>query len=63
MSFMVGEDWRDLFDVITVNAKKPSFFTHQLRHFRKFLPEKNITSWREVKKLEKGRIYSRVSFN
>jgi hypothetical protein len=25
-----GYTWRDLFDVIIVNARKPSFFTHQM---------------------------------
>lgn len=59
MTFMVGQDWRDLFNVIIVNAKKPSFFTHQQRHFRKYLPEQNILSWKQVKSLEQNKIYSR----
>lgn len=27
MTHMVGEDWRDFFDVIIVQADKPHFFT------------------------------------
>jgi len=26
MSYIVGKDWRDLFDVVIVQADKPSFF-------------------------------------
>lgn len=61
--YMFGDDWRQFFDVIIVNAKKPSFFTHRLRHFRRFFPEEKILSWKHVNRLERGRIYSRGNIN
>ena len=27
MTHLLGPDWRDLFEVIIVNARKPKFFT------------------------------------
>ena len=61
MVYLVGQNWRDIFDVIIVNAKKPGFFTHRLRHLREYNPEKQILSWKEIDKLIPGKIYSRVS--
>ena len=46
-----------------VNAKKPAFFTHRLRHIREYRPEKKTLSWRQPEKLVPGKIYSRVSQN
>ena len=61
MTHMVGHpDWRSMFDVIIVNAKKPFFFTHQMRHLREFFPETNTLMWDPVRKLEPGKVYSRV---
>jgi len=34
MSYLMGEDWRDVFDVVIVQARKPKFFTDQNRPFR-----------------------------
>lgn len=33
MSYIVGPEWRDLFDVIIVNARKPKFFNETTRYF------------------------------
>ena len=57
----MGPHWRSIFDVIIVNAKKPAFFTHRLRHIREYRPEKKTLSWRQPEKLVPGKIYSRVS--
>lgn len=35
MRHMVGPDWRQLFDVVIVQADKPSFFTDRRKPFRK----------------------------
>ena len=61
MSYMFGEDWRTLFDIIIVNAKKPSFFSHKNRPFRVYSPKSGRLKWQRVLTLEKGRIYSGVS--
>lgn len=34
MNFLVGDDWRELFDVVIVNARKPKFFTETSRPLR-----------------------------
>ena len=61
MSYMFGDDWRTLFDIIIVNAKKPSFFSHKNRPFRVYSPKSGRLKWQRVLTLEKGRIYSGVS--
>lgn len=60
MTLIIGPSWQDLFDVIIVSAKKPSFFTHQFRHLREYNPDKEILSWNEVNRIVPGKIYSRV---
>lgn len=32
MNFIVGKDWRDLFDVVIVQADKPNFFNDKRRY-------------------------------
>jgi len=34
MTFLCGDDWREFFDVIIVNARKPKFFTEHSRPLR-----------------------------
>lgn len=48
--------WKDLFDVIICSAKKPSFFSSNLR-FRKWSLATNGPSPIPVKSLEKGQMY------
>ncbi|XP_039723460.1 5'-nucleotidase domain-containing protein 2 isoform X2 [Pteropus medius] len=56
MRHMVGPDWRQLFDVVIVQADKPSFFTDPRKPFRK-LDEKGSLQWDRITRLEKGKIY------
>uniref|UniRef100_A0A673CC05 5'-nucleotidase domain containing 3 n=1 Tax=Sphaeramia orbicularis TaxID=375764 RepID=A0A673CC05_9TELE len=49
MSYIVGKDWRDLFDVVIVQADKPSFFNDR----RKYV----ALLWDRIHRLEKGQIY------
>uniref|UniRef100_A0A5F9CIL3 5'-nucleotidase domain containing 2 n=1 Tax=Oryctolagus cuniculus TaxID=9986 RepID=A0A5F9CIL3_RABIT len=56
MRHMVGPDWRQLFDVVIVQADKPSFFTDRRKPFRK-LDEKGSLQWDRITGLEKGKIY------
>jgi len=58
MSYKVGEDWRELFDVIIVQAGKPHFFTNNAQPFRELQTDKNVFLWDTVTKLEKGKIYA-----
>lgn len=59
MRHMVGPDWRQLFDVVIVQADKPSFFTDRRKPFRK-LDEKGSLHWDRITRLEKGKIYRQV---
>ncbi|XP_009424397.1 5'-nucleotidase domain-containing protein 3 isoform X2 [Pan troglodytes] len=56
MSYIVGKDWRDLFDVVIVQAEKPNFFNDKRRPFRK-MNEKGVLLWDKIHKLQKGQIY------
>ncbi|XP_023383219.1 5'-nucleotidase domain-containing protein 3 [Pteropus vampyrus] len=56
MKYIVGKDWRDLFDVVIVQAEKPNFFNDKRRPFRK-VNEKGVLLWDKIHKLQKGQIY------
>uniref|UniRef100_A0A2K6UXL8 5'-nucleotidase domain containing 3 n=1 Tax=Saimiri boliviensis boliviensis TaxID=39432 RepID=A0A2K6UXL8_SAIBB len=56
MRYIVGKDWRDLFDVVIVQAEKPNFFNDKRRPFRK-MNEKGVLLWDKIHKLQKGQIY------
>ncbi|KAK2093542.1 5'-nucleotidase domain-containing protein 2 [Saguinus oedipus] len=56
MRHMVGPNWHELFDVVVVQADKPSFFTDQCKSFRK-LDEKGSLQWDQITCREKGKIY------
>ncbi|XP_053114320.1 5'-nucleotidase domain-containing protein 3 isoform X2 [Hemicordylus capensis] len=56
MRFIVGKDWRDLFDVVIVQADKPNFFNDKRRPFRK-VNEKGVLLWDKIHELQKGQIY------
>ena len=48
MTYMFDENWRTLFDIVIVNAKKPSFFTAAGRHFRVYSPKTGRLKWQKV---------------
>jgi len=59
MIHMLGENWRDLFDVVIIQAKKPGFFqVNNTTSFREFIPEQNSLKMSKIDKLEKGKIYT-----
>lgn len=62
MGMLVGEDWKDLFDVVIVQARKPRFFTDESRPMRMYDETKNVYLWDRVTKLERGKIYYEVKF-
>ncbi|XP_046673635.1 5'-nucleotidase domain-containing protein 3 isoform X2 [Homalodisca vitripennis] len=57
MSWMVGDDWENYFDVIIVQARKPLFFTDESRPLRVYDKEKDTYLWDRVTELKKGTIY------
>ncbi|XP_068694165.1 5'-nucleotidase domain-containing protein 2-like isoform X3 [Montipora foliosa] len=58
MDHMLGQGWRDLFDVIITQARKPSFY-HQptLRPFRCVDTRQYRPTWQKVSALCKGQVY------
>ncbi|XP_058502378.1 5'-nucleotidase domain-containing protein 3 [Solea solea] len=56
MSYIVGKDWRDLFDVVIVQADKPSFFNVKGKPFRR-VTDNGALLWDRIHRLEKGQIY------
>ena len=57
MKMLIGDDWRDFFDIIIIRARKPSFFTDSTCPIRIFDEKSDTHSWEKVTKLEKGVIY------
>uniref|UniRef100_A0A0K8V031 5'-nucleotidase domain-containing protein 3 n=1 Tax=Bactrocera latifrons TaxID=174628 RepID=A0A0K8V031_BACLA len=60
MALLVGDKWREHFDVIIVQARKPKFFTDDSRPIRLYDETTNSHVWDRVSKLEKGKIYYEV---
>lgn len=60
MAMLIGRDWKDYFDVIIVQARKPRFFTEKSRPIRVFDEYSGTHVWDRVTKLEKGKIYYEV---
>ncbi|XP_034032185.1 5'-nucleotidase domain-containing protein 3 [Thalassophryne amazonica] len=56
MSYIVGKEWRDLFDVVIVQADKPGFFNDKRKPFRR-VTDKGALLWDRIHQLEKGQIY------
>ncbi|ESO96260.1 hypothetical protein LOTGIDRAFT_147320, partial [Lottia gigantea] len=63
MRFMIGEDWREMFDVVITNARKPKFFNETSRPFRELDEVRNTQSWGKVTELQKGRVYQEGNFS
>lgn len=61
MSYLVGANWRDFFDVVIVQARKPKFFTDESRPIRLYDEKTSSHLWDRVFKLEKGKIYYEVA--
>lgn len=60
MKFLVGDNWKDYFDVVIVQARKPKFFTEESRPLRIYDEINKTQLWDRVTKLEKGVIYLEV---
>ena len=60
MSYLVGDNWKNYFDVVIVQARKPRFFTEESRPLRIYDEVKQTQLWDRVTKLEKGVIYLEV---
>ncbi|XP_037952974.1 5'-nucleotidase domain-containing protein 3-like [Teleopsis dalmanni] len=57
MTLLAGTNWRNYFDVIIVQARKPKFFTDESRPIRLYDEKTKTHVWDRVSNLEKGKIY------
>lgn len=57
MNMLMGQDWKDYFDVVIVQARKPRFFTDDSRPFRVFDTKTGTHLWDRVCKLERQNTY------
>ncbi|CAL8095148.1 unnamed protein product [Orchesella dallaii] len=57
LSYTVGEDWQNFFDVVVVAARKPHFFSSDSIPFRVYDPTLDARLWEKVTKMESGQIY------
>lgn len=56
MKYIVGEDWRDLFDVVIASAQKPAFYTEK-RPFREVSVRTGRIKFKPITELETGEVY------
>ncbi|KAG5282289.1 hypothetical protein AALO_G00054350 [Alosa alosa] len=56
MTYMVGKNWRDFFDVVIVQADKPHFFNDCVKPFRR-LDGNGDLQWDKITSLDKGQVY------
>lgn len=60
LKYMLGDDWRELFDVVIVSARKPKFYTRQ-RAFRMLDIGHKQVQWHAVRALHRGEVYTQGS--
>lgn len=54
---LIGQNWKNYFDVLIVQARKPRFFTDESRPFRVFDTQSGTHQWDRVVKLEPNKTY------
>jgi len=57
MTYLLGESWRENFDIVIANAHKPAFFCDNTRPFREYDVGNQVKSWAPVTELRKDRVY------
>ncbi|KAJ8571384.1 hypothetical protein ON010_g5452 [Phytophthora cinnamomi] len=60
LKYMLGDDWRELFNVVSVSARKPKFYTRQ-RSFRMLDIGHKQVQWHAVRELRRGEVYTQGS--
>lgn len=58
MQYVLGENWRGIWDAIIVSAGKPAFYTETKRPFREVNRDTNRLRFEKVEKLEPGKVYT-----
>ena len=57
LSYILGKEWQEFFDVVVVSAKKPYFFSNETTPFRVYDPKLDARLWDRVTCFEKGKVY------
>ncbi|OQV12211.1 5'-nucleotidase domain-containing protein 3 [Hypsibius exemplaris] len=63
LTYLVGKDWRDLFDVVVCQARKPKFFYQTTRPFRLMSESTGTHSWDRVSQFSRGKVYLEGNLN
>lgn len=58
MCYMLGNDWQEYFDLIIIQAQKPSFFTEKSRVFREYSPKTDRLKWKPVDAFKPSKVYA-----
>jgi len=58
MCYMLGPDWQNYFDLIIIQAQKPSFFTTNYRAFREYSPKSDRLKWKPVDQFQPSKVYA-----
>jgi len=58
MNYVIGENWRDTWDVVIVSAGKPRFYTDNSRPFREVSTTTGRVKFKKVERLEPGEVYT-----
>ena len=58
MKYVMGEQWRDMWDAVIVSAGKPRFYTETSRPFREVSTETGKIQFKRVTTLEPGGVYA-----
>jgi len=58
MKYVVGENWRDDWDVVITSAGKPLFYTDEQRPFREVSVNTGRIKFKKIDKLQRGDVYT-----
>jgi len=58
MKHVMGDDWREDWDVVIVSAGKPRFYTEEARPFREVSSVTGRVKFKKIDVLEKGEVYT-----
>jgi HAD superfamily 5'-nucleotidase-like hydrolase len=58
MRYILGDEWRDMWDVCIVSAGKPRFYTDNSRPFREVSKSSGRVKFKNIEKFEPGEVYT-----
>jgi hypothetical protein len=58
MKYVLGDDWKGMWDAIIVSAGKPAFYTETRRPFREVSQTTSRVKFKKVERFEPGEVYT-----